>query len=125
MAISNWVNFYYLSFSPHAGWHHYCNAAIFSSFEKICYAFFQIRLRRTEQKKAAYAVAGRFLRRLMRRILGNICLNKIARSHPLILIWFMTFLKLKIAKVSIISMLLSFLNNLLIVLQFLPIYYVP
>jgi hypothetical protein len=38
----------------------------FSSFEKICYAFFQIRLRRTEQKKAAYAVAGRFLRRLMR-----------------------------------------------------------
>jgi hypothetical protein len=30
--------------------------ANFSSFEKICYAFFQIRRRRTEQKKAAYAV---------------------------------------------------------------------
>jgi hypothetical protein len=60
MSIRYLIQFYRLNFSPHAGWHHYCNAANFSSFEKICYAFFQIRRRRTEQKKAAYAVAGRF-----------------------------------------------------------------
>jgi hypothetical protein len=78
MSIHNLTHFYPLNFSPHAGRHHYCNAANFSSFEKICYAFFQIRRRRTEQKKAAYAVAGRFLRRLIRIILFNICFNHIA-----------------------------------------------
>jgi hypothetical protein len=76
MIIRYLVQFNNLNFSPHAGRHHYCNAANFSSFEKICYAFFQIRRRRTEQKKAAYAVAGRFLRRLMRITFANICLTK-------------------------------------------------
>jgi hypothetical protein len=54
---------------------------IFLLLKKLCYAFFQIRRRRTEQKKAAHAVAGRFWRRLIRLILCNIYLSNIADSH--------------------------------------------
>ncbi len=37
---------------------------LFHLLKKYAAAFFQIRLRQTEEKEAAYAVAGRFLRRL-------------------------------------------------------------
>jgi hypothetical protein len=40
ISIRNLIQFYPLNFLPHAGRHHYCSAANFSSFEKIMLRIF-------------------------------------------------------------------------------------
>jgi hypothetical protein len=56
--LDNEIDIYYNNYLPQAGGLRYCNAAAFSSLKKYATHFFNLAFGDTEEKKAAYAVAG-------------------------------------------------------------------